>query len=303
MKYGIQNSFRIPTDKESGGKPIKIPFGRWAWTETIFQRFDESSAKAIKAQLEEILKNGGLGIPVYQGHPDVPELAAKYPDKGALGWVIEIEIGKEEAFVSVEWDRFPSKGFAYFSPYWFGNLQTEQDGVKTILIDELRSIGLVNRPRIKQFRLPNEEGENQNMNREALIQLLKLPAEATDEQITAKIAELQKKAETADACKSECDQAKADLANECKKNAEIANELNAEKTAHESTKVALANEKAEHEKLRNLKTQSVTEGIANEAKEDGNERLSVVNEIMTERGLSFDKAWDEAKRKHPKLFI
>ena len=69
------------------GKPIFIPFGEWKYDSTRRQRLDRAHDERIANELNARVARGEPGIPVYQGHPDVPELASKYPDKGALGWV------------------------------------------------------------------------------------------------------------------------------------------------------------------------------------------------------------------------
>lgn len=138
------------------GKPIFIPFGEWRYDDTRRQRLDRAHGERIANELNARVAKGEPGIPVYQGHPDVPELAAKYPDKGALGWVTKIELanegGKDGLALTVEWDRDPGKGFRWFSPYWLAN---EREG-STYIVGKIASIGLVNNPNIKEFRLANE---------------------------------------------------------------------------------------------------------------------------------------------------
>ncbi len=270
MKRHLYNTAHPLADT---GKPIFIPFGEWRYDATRRQRLDRAHGERIANELNARVAKGDPGIPVYQGHPDVPELASKYPDKGALGWVTKIELANEGGsqslatdgrdgarpspgglLLTVEWDRDPGKGFKWFSPYWFAN-EVERDGV-TYIVSEISSIGLVNNPNIPEFRLANEAEDNNNqnnerkiMNREELIQMLGLPPDATDDQIKESIGELKRiaddkaaaeeraKAEAKAEAKSELDEAKAE--------AETAKaELENEKKAHEAAKAALANEKA-----------------------------------------------------------
>jgi hypothetical protein len=77
------------------GRPIFIPFGEWDHDDTCRQRLDRAHGEKIANELNARVARGEPGIPVYQGHPDVPALAAKYPDKGALGWVTKIELANE----------------------------------------------------------------------------------------------------------------------------------------------------------------------------------------------------------------
>lgn len=53
--------------------------------------------------------------------PEAPQLAARYPDKGAFGWVVRAELanegGKDGLALTVEWDRDPGKGFCWIFAY------------------------------------------------------------------------------------------------------------------------------------------------------------------------------------------
>ena len=140
-----------------GRKPIHIPFGTWAYDDTIDQTLDREHAEAIAADLAGKVAAGEPGIPVYQGHPDVPEYASKYPDKGALGWVKKILVNENGMDLEVEWDRDPGKGFGWFSPFWTGDDPGPgASGKRNVIVDGLTSVGLVNNPNIREFRLANE---------------------------------------------------------------------------------------------------------------------------------------------------
>ena len=236
------------------GKPIFIPFGEWNYDGQSRQRLDRAHGEKIANELNARVAKGDPGIPVYQGHPDVPALASKYPDKGALGWITRIERVNESPdgravpglALTVEWDRDPGRGFRWFSPYWLAN---SRDG-GTYIVDEIASIGLVNNPNIPEFRLAHEAEGNENkgdkmeLDIEELKKLFGLPPEATAEDIMAAI----RKAHDA--------QAERDIAAEKQRQADEARarsdadmeearrDLENEKKAHAATKDALANEKA-----------------------------------------------------------
>ena len=149
------------TNEGEERKPIHIPFGTWAYDDTLDQTLDREHAEKIAGDLKEMVDKGEPGLPVYQGHPDVPEYAGKYPDKGALGWVKTITVNEDGMDLAVDWDRDPGRGFGWFSPYWVGDTPTVgPDGKRNCIIDGLNSIGLVNNPNIREFRLANEAGEN-----------------------------------------------------------------------------------------------------------------------------------------------
>ena len=152
--FNLSHEFSAPSSED---KPIFLPFGTWAYDGKISQTFTREAAARIANELAADVAAGNPGIPVYQGHPDVPSLAAKYPDKGALGWVKKIDLSNEGCSLSVEWDRFPGKGFGWFSPYWFGEKTgLDNQGKTLVAVDHIESIGLVNNPNISEFRLPNE---------------------------------------------------------------------------------------------------------------------------------------------------
>lgn len=305
--FNLSHEFSAPAAED---KPIFMPFGTWAYDVTTSQTLTREAAERIANELAADVAAGNPGIPVYQGHPDVPELAAKYPDKGALGWVKKIDLTNEGCSLSVEWDRFPGKGFGWFSPYWFGDIVSLDNQGKTLVaVDHIESIGLVNNPNISEFRLPNESAEDKqkgkNMNREELIALLGLPPEATDDQIKEAIAANKAAAEknAADeqklaAANQDCETAKAD-ADEAKQ------ELENERRAHEATKAELANERQKFQKLEALKTKSVTTGLANEragaGEDDSDRRMQLVNEFQS-KGMCYLDAWAAAKRRNPDLF-
>ena len=152
------------------GKPIFIPFGEWKYDGQSRQRLDRAHGEKIANELNARVAKGDPGIPVYQGHPDVPALAARYPDKGALGWVVRAELanegGKDGLALTVEWDCDPGRGFRWFSPYW---LASREGG--TYIVNEIASIGLVNNPNIPEFRLANEEQPVKTKLNPAIVEL------------------------------------------------------------------------------------------------------------------------------------
>ena len=168
MKTSLYN---VAHPLAESGKPIFIPFGEWNYDGQSRQRLDRAHGEKIANELNARVAKGDPGIPVYQGHPDVPALAAKYPDKGALGWVVRAELvnegGKDGLALTVEWDRDPGRGFRWFSPYWLAN--SREGG--TYIVDEIASIGLVNNPNIPEFRLANEEQPMKKKLNPAIIEL------------------------------------------------------------------------------------------------------------------------------------
>lgn len=210
---------RMPYGEYDYGE-VKCPDGR---VRRVMQIWDEASAKQIRDALPS------EGYPVYQGHPDVPEVAAKYPNKAAIGWITGIEVANDAATLTVEWLENPGKGFKWFSPYWCGNSEVEADSTTArVHVCTLKSVGLVNNPRIREFTLANEftednpamsRGSEGNQTKENHMDIAKIAAllglsveGLTEDQIAAEITKLQQAAvAAADAQKSAADTAAAQV--------------------------------------------------------------------------------------------
>ncbi len=313
----VWNNYEIADEKDFG-EPLRLEYGSWPWGQMTEQRFTKESAEKIARDLASMIESGEPGIPVYQGHPDVPELASRYPDKGALGWIKRIDVEDDGCWLQVEWDRFPGKGFGWMSPYWGGEQTMKKEGGLLVEISELYSLGLVNNPNIRDFRLPNEEAEQTRNNKgvkmtlEELLKLLGFAEGATPEEIKSKCEELMNalearkadEAKTKAACEEAAkaaNEAKAELEQARKELDETKSELANCKAEAEKSKAELANSKAEVEKLMSLKSVSVTMKLQNEAKAT-EDRMALVNEIMAKKQMNFDSAWAEAKATKPDLF-
>lgn len=237
MKRELPNSFEFDPSK-----PLEIAYGTYPHRQSgRNQVVNAQSVAAITQQLEAARAAGAPGLPVYVGHPDVRDLAPKYPDKSAHGWIVAITASDAGFNMQPEWVKEPSPGeFIYFSPYFLG---TDLDASNT-LIDEMRSVGLTNSPNSTKFRLPNEAGDNKDDNKantdqdgssrpaakgtkpmNKILALLGLPETATEDEavtaLNALIAErddLKRKLEEAQAeaskASTDATEAKTDMANE-----------------------------------------------------------------------------------------
>ena len=344
----LANEMALDADET---KPIRIPFGKWPYgmkriktpdgTEKqiyITQELTQAGAGRIAADLAAAVAGGSLGIPVYEGHPDVPELAHKYPNKAAIGWVKEITTDDGAALLRVEWIKFPGRGFGWFSPYWFGAPVIQGESAM-MPIDFIKSIGLTNDPNILEFRLANEAGDaekdNDNggsaatnkdtktMDKAKLCELLGIDPNSTEEQIAAEITK--NKAAAANAT-TQIDAANAEAADAKKK-------LDAEKTAcanERKARIALlldnavagghitpAMKPAWQKKLeadldggvlalaneRAMKTKAETDGLNPERTQAKPDLVALANEKMAKQpGLTFEHAWARCKQEHPDLY-
>lgn len=343
--FALANEMRVGADPGE----IVMPYGRWPYgmkdvalpdgtKRKVFvtQALRREGAANIARALREAIAAGAPGMPIYQGHPDVPEVAAKFPDKRAIGWIREAEATADGLrLANIDWKESPRGGFGWFSPYWFGAVTwTGRDAAETA-IDELASIGLTNNPNILEFRLANEAGyepdtnpdsgtaadKDKTMDREMLLKALGLPPEATDEQILAEITKL--KTASADAttkvaaANAEATAAKAD---ETKAKTDLANERKARAgllldAAIGDGRIGVASRPAWAQRLaadfeagaialaneKPLKTRSVANGLDPAARTPNRAIIDLANEKVR-GGMAFADAWAAVKRERPDLF-
>lgn len=161
--YALANELNL--DRSNAGT-ITIPFGTWDYGDkklpdgrNLFfrQTLDLQGASAIAAQIADSIAKGEKGVPVYWGHPDVPELAHKYPDKRAKGWITSASVEDGKLVLSVDWlEDKATDGFGWFSPFWTGPVKENGDGTALMHVESLTSVALINMPNIQEFRLANE---------------------------------------------------------------------------------------------------------------------------------------------------
>lgn len=289
--------FALANEKsENADRVIHVPYGRWGYGTKrtgdgrlvyFEQELDARGAAAIIASLAAMKGRGEKGIPVYWGHPDVPELAHKYPDKRAKGWIVSGRDAGGALDLDVNWlGERPTEGFGWFSPYWTGEVEELGNGSALMTVNDIRSVALVNDPNINEFRLanelqdvdkPNTKKGNTIMDREKLILALGLPGTATDEEILGAIEKNRTDAEGAAAA-----EAKASAAESEKADAETrreAAEAETKAAADECAKVReeLANERRARRAL--LLDQAIAEG-----------RISVAGRAAWEKRLADDFA-------------
>lgn len=137
---------------------LAIPYGDYPHAKGV-QRFTKQSAEQIVAawnSIPEQLRMTYTGIPVYIGHPDVPELRTFYPDTKAYGWLEGISAENDAMQMPVKWTapgaEMIEKGhFKFYSPYWM--LKKVAGGISPT---RLKSIGLTNNNNIPVPALANE---------------------------------------------------------------------------------------------------------------------------------------------------
>jgi len=302
---------------------LSIPYADYRFTlddgKEIAQRFTADSARDICDALANALGSGkSKGIPIYFGHPDVPELAPKYPDKRAYGWVTRAEATATGLDLFPQWNEEPGNHFSHISPFWMVRRSDYR-------VNALISVALVNNPNIPDLRLPNEEAETTKeesiMDMKKLAVLLGLAEDAGEEAITEAISKLMSAAADAgtraEAAAAEAEEQKEAFANE--RNARILGALDQaladgritpamrgawqKRLAEdfEAGSVALANEKGAM-KTGEVRKPAVSDGGAHELNVT-QQIIALANEkIHANPGLTFDVAYGKVKAERPDLF-
>lgn len=239
------------------GDWLTIPYGDHPHSQGI-QRLTNESGKAMTNRFHSM--RGKLarlfgGLPFYVGHPDDPAFANEFTDKRAYGWIMDMETRPDGLAIQVKWNELGNQAisnaeYKWFSPRWAVKQIGLINGKDLFDPQWFISAGLTNRPNIGVMPLSNEDPLDQsdpsNMSetqtkgvsqpmKEALIKLLALTNEATDEQILSAIAQ-----------KATADQAAATaLANEKTAHAHEKTLCNAAQVAQTTAETTLANERAE----------------------------------------------------------
>lgn len=226
------------------------------------QHFGKPEAERMVAEFNSLRGKLGRmfrGLPIFIGHPDVNRTV--WPDERRLGKVVEMQARADGFWNKGEWNALGRENiengyWVYPSPRW-----DAPEGHAEFRPDRLLSVGLTNMPRIKtsdpianaadadekkttdleeqaagaEKISTNETTETKDMDRKLLIEKLGLPAEATDEEILAKLDEVLQANTDADTA----EKAKLDAAAATTEPPEpSAEEAAAEKAAEEALKKA-----------------------------------------------------------------
>lgn len=188
---GLANGADAETDEQ--GWTI-LPFGMWPHSQGL-QRFGEVEGYAIAAAFKNAsdgIRKFVKGLPVFRGHPDNAAFANIHTDKTEYGQVSDIEVrpGKGLAIrhiLSNAGAALVQKfGLDRISPNWAASDTGEtKNGKKIYVPTNILSIGLVKNPNIPNLSLANAS-ESMNL-KEALLKLLSLANEASDETILAAV--------------------------------------------------------------------------------------------------------------------
>lgn len=236
--------------EEDAEKWVQLaPIGEFNHREGL-QRIDATAVKRMENSFNSLLgklKNRFVGVPFYEGHPDVPHLANIYPDKRAHGWIKAMQArvnnppqATDGLYAQVEWTP-TGKTFLENGNYKFlsSHFEAEQIGFergrKVYRPTQVLSVGLTNYPNIPVNPLHNTNESETHMERSLLIATLGLAATATDADITAAIGNLRTEAGRV-----------TTLAND---RTAAVTQADTEKAEHTKTKTTLANIIAQRNKV------------------------------------------------------
>ncbi|PTY02582.1 hypothetical protein DB346_08520 [Verrucomicrobia bacterium LW23] len=121
------------------------------------QVVDRAAAQAMAAQFNSLLSRVGRrfgGLPVYIGHPDMPDSPQK--DDRSYGWIEELQARNDGFYGRIKWTEdgkalIGGGSFKYYSPVW----QIHRQGGNRVSPVRLISVGLTNNPNIPVEPLAN----------------------------------------------------------------------------------------------------------------------------------------------------
>lgn len=308
---------------------------------TVIQRVDQDAGVALRKSLLSFTGRASRffrSVPIFNGHPDVRAMAAKYPDRSPKGYIGDLQVRADGIYVL---PILNEDGAALIngerrlglSAYVAAEMQPVADGQTPVARwTQLHSAGLTDRPNLP-VELLNSKTDTETMTPKLIAALaavgITLANEATEEQILLGItnlanardqalADAKSKADALAATTAERDTARTDLANE--RAARITDELGAAVEAgripeadrglwQKRLEVGFANEVIALRKLEpTLKTRGTLANSGDRRAQAG-ERSTVelINEAVGEirKGnpdLTFQTAYAQVVREKPELF-
>jgi hypothetical protein len=244
LMFGLSNTVDAVTDDQGW---TVLPYGMWPHT-AGYQKFFKPEADRIVTAFKSVagrLKKAIFGRPVYKGHPDNPAMANEFPDKTEYGQVCDMEaresgLAIRHVLSNAGVNLVEKKKLDRISPNWFVEDTGEKLNGRTVYSPtEIKSVGLTAKPNIPNLSLVNTQPDSMDPLKEALLKLLALANEATDEQIVAAVTERNARPE-ATALANE----KNNLATVSAENIKLKSDLAAEKQRADAGAIALANQKA-----------------------------------------------------------
>lgn len=162
---GLANVFStsaVSTDDRTGW--ARIPYGEWPHDQGL-QRFGRAEADAMVGYFKNTwnrLKRAVIGMPIFRGHPDLPALAAQYPDRTVYGTIADLEARDDGLYLRPVLSAagaalIEEQGLKFFSPHWLAQRLPDDAGCAVFAPSFLVSIGLTDRPNISGTSLVNAQ--------------------------------------------------------------------------------------------------------------------------------------------------
>lgn len=138
--------------------------------ERVIQRHDQaamnSMVSAFNSRIARFMRKLRGDVPIYVGHPDIPGMEDKFPDKRARGYVEGMNVSADGVRLDPEWTNLGQElrtenQHRYPSPRWELEFTGENvDGIRVTRPVRLISVGMTNRPNIKSVIAYNEACED-----------------------------------------------------------------------------------------------------------------------------------------------
>lgn len=168
------------------------------------QDFDLEAANAIIADLNTLRGKFARKfrmIPIYDGHPDVPEMASVFTDRGSKGWIVGANVGQHEGRDGIIFDgEMTPRGiemvrdeeFMFNSPRWaMKPITAANDSTQIAKPQRIISLALTNTPFIKGcMNFANVDFMPGTLDVAMVAQMLGLAAGASYSDVVAKIASM-----------------------------------------------------------------------------------------------------------------
>jgi len=274
---GFVNELRI----ESDGWAMLAPLGDYPNTAVVvqadgslkrfaaIQRLDtQAVGEMVNSFKSSTTKRYLTGIPIYDGHPDMPGMAQRYPDKTQKGVISEVAaradgLWGKPIFTNEGLDLVENRKRTSFSARWTARDCGLENGKPVLRPNVLVSAGLTNNPNLPVRHLMNAEWQQaepaptaprteiKNQMKKQIIDLLvalgvQMANEATDEQIETGAKTALEKAKAALTLANAKDTAVTELSNEKTTHAQTKKDLEARATELSTVRTELANERKAH---------------------------------------------------------
>lgn len=190
----------FPFDDAPGKAVVLKANGAFATFDAI-QRLDRSAAEQMVTHFNSItnrVKRFVKGVPIFNGHPDMPDAGNKYPDKKRKGLIADLQIRDDGLYCKPIFDEDavpiltgPKKLF--FSGRWSSDELAEENGVRVFRPDALISVGITPNPNLRVQQL-NDKNQNQNPMKKIIARLnalgITVANDATEDAVDAAVGTL-----------------------------------------------------------------------------------------------------------------